>query len=299
MLGSYQDAEDALQETLLAAWRGFAGFEGRASVRTWLYQIATNRCLNALRDGARRPRSAYQPEVALPPPTRFGEVAWLQPYPDALLDGLPDEAAGPDARYELKESVSLAFITAVQALPVRQRAVLLLRDVLGYRAAEVAGLLESTEAAVNSALKRARAVLAQRLPARDRAALPASPDEREVAGRFAEAFERRDLATVIRMLTDDAWLTMPPVPGEYQGPVEIAHFLTTVAFRDARRFRLVPTGANGQPAFGAYLLDARSPIAHAHGILVLELSGDRVSALTRFVDTAMMPGFGLPRTLPL
>jgi RNA polymerase sigma-70 factor (ECF subfamily) len=300
ILGSLQDAEDVLQETLLAAWRGLDQFEGRSSVRAWLYQIATNRCLNSLRTDARRPRTAYQSEVVMPPPTRVGDAMWLQPYPDALLDGMPDEAAGPDARYELKESVSLAFLAAVQALVPRQRAVLLLRDVLGYRAAEVAAMLGSTEHSVNSALKRARAVLAERLPDhdRDRASLPASPRERELAARFAEAFERRDVTAVVALLTDDAWLTMPPLPLEYQGPAEIAHFLTAVAYRDGRRYRLIPTRANGQPAFGCYVLDGHSSVAHAHGIMVLTLATDGISMLTRFTDNSVMPAFGFPRTLP-
>jgi RNA polymerase sigma-70 factor (ECF subfamily) len=296
ILGSVQDAEDVLQDTLLAAWRGFDRFEGRSSVRSWLYQIATNRCLNALRAGGRRPRSAYQPEVVMPPPTRLGDAMWLQPYPDALLDGLPDEAAGPDARYELKESVSLAFVAAVQTLVPRQRAVLLLRDVLGYRAAEVAAMLGTTEHSVNSALKRARAVLARHLP--DRATLAVSPRERELAARFAEAFERRDVPAVVALLTDDAWLTMPPLPLEYQGPTEIAHFLTTIAYRDGRRYHLVPTRANGQPAFGCYVRDGHSSVAHAHGIMVLTVAGDGISVLTRFTDNSVMPAFGFPRTLP-
>ena len=296
ILGSVQDAEDVLQDTLLAAWRGFDRFEGRSSVRSWLYQIATNRCLNALRAGGRRPRPAYQPEVVMPPPTRLGDAMWLQPYPDALLDGLPDEAAGPDARYELKESVSLAFVAAVQTLVPRQRAVLLLRDVLGYRSAEVAAMLGTTEHSVNSALKRARAVLAQHLP--DRAALAVSPRERELAARFAEAFERRDVPAVVALLTDDAWLTMPPLPLEYQGPTEIAHFLTTIAYRDGRRYRLVPTRANGQAAFGCYVRDGHSSVAHAHGIMVLTVTGAGISVLTRFTDNSVMPAFGFPRTLP-
>jgi RNA polymerase sigma-70 factor (TIGR02960 family) len=300
ILGSLQDAEDILQETYLAAWRGFHRFEGRSAVRGWLYQIATNQCLNSLRADSRRPRTAYHPEVVMPPPTRVGDAMWLQPYPDALLDGVPDAAAGPDARYEFKESVSLAFLAAVQALVPRQRAVLVLRDVLGYRAAEVAAMLGSTEHSVNSALKRARKVMAERLPDhdRERASLPASARERELAARFAEAFERRDVPAVVALLTDDAWLTMPPLPLEYQGKADIAHFLTTVAYRDARRYRLIPTRANGQPAFACYVVDAHSSVAHAHGIMVLTLTGDGISMLTRFIDNSVLPAFGFPRTLP-
>jgi RNA polymerase sigma-70 factor (ECF subfamily) len=225
---------------------------------------------------------------------------WLQPYPDSLLDGVPDEAAGPDARYELKESVSLAFLAAVQALVPRQRAVLLLRDVLGYRAAEVARMLGTTEQSANSALKRARAALRERLPEhdRDRAALPASAQERDRAARFAEAFERGDVPAVVALLTDDAWLTMPPLPLEYQGHDEIAHFLRTICYRDGRRYRLVPTRANGQPAFGCYVVDGHSSVAHAHGLMVLTVSAGGISMLTRFTDNSVMPTFGFPRTLP-
>jgi RNA polymerase sigma-70 factor (TIGR02960 family) len=295
ILGSVQDAEDILQETMLAAWRGLDRFEGRSSVRTWLYRIATNRCLNALRDDARRPQTGYQPEVALPPPTRTGDVSWVQPYPDLLLEGMPDGAPGPDARYELKESVSLAFVTAVQTLLPRQRAVLLLRDVLGYRAAEVAGLLETTQDAVNSALKRARAVLAERMPEGPPPA-PASARERELADRFAEAFAAGDVAAVIELLTGDAWLSMPPLPHEYQGREAIGHFLATVPFRQGRRYRLVPTRANGAPAFGAYLLEGAQ--AHGHGVVALTVTDAGISAMTRFIDTAVMAAFGLPLTLP-
>lgn len=301
ILGSVQDAEDLLQETLLAAWRGLDGFEERSSLRSWLYRIATNRCLNALRDGSRRPGEgwAYRLEVPLPEPTRRGDPSWLEPYPDVLLAGLPDAAPGPEAHYETKEAVSLAFLVALQHLPPRQRAVLVLRDVLGFRAAEVAGMLDTSVDSVTSALKRARATLATRLPAHAHAEteLPYSPRERKLVDDFSLAFERADVNAILALLTDDAWLTMPPLPYEYQGPEAIGHFLRTVALRDGRRFRLVPTHANGQPAYGLYLVDPRTPIAHAHGLLVLTLSGHRVSALTRFVDNGLLPRFGLPRSL--
>jgi RNA polymerase sigma-70 factor (TIGR02960 family) len=302
ILGSVQDAEDLLQETLLAAWRGLDGFEGRSSLRSWLYRIATNRCLNALRESTRRPRerAAYALEVPLPEPTRRGDPSWLEPYPDALLAELPDGAPGPEARYETKESVSLAFLVALQHLPPRQRAVLVLRDVLGFRAAEVAGMLDTSVDSVTSALKRARATLAARLPGdtgREDSALPYSPRERKLVDDFSRAFERADVDAILALLTDDAWLTMPPLPYEYQGLDAISHFLTTIALREGRRFRMMPTHANGQPAYGCYLVDPRSPIAHAHGLLVLTLSGDRISAMTRFVDNSLLPHFGLPRTL--
>jgi RNA polymerase sigma-70 factor (TIGR02960 family) len=299
ILGSAQDAEDVLQETLLAAWRGLDRYEGRASLRAWLYRIATNRCLNALRDSGRRPSDLRT--QSFPEPTRRGEPIWLEPYPDVLLEGLADLAPGPEARYETKEAIALGFVTGLQHLPPRQRAVLVLRDVLGFRAAEVADMLESTEASVNSALQRAREALDARRPAagREGAPLPRSQRERALVGRFADAFERGDIERVVALLTDDAWLTMPPEPFEYQGHEAIAAFLTYLEFwQEPRGVRLVPTRANAQPAFGYYLKDPRAPIAHARGLLVLTLEGDRISAITRFGDTSVFPQFGLPRTLP-
>lgn len=302
ILGSAAEAEDMLQETLMAAWRGLNGFEERASLRAWLYRIATNKCLTALRRDSRRDGglARFRVEIPLPEPTRSGEPPWLEPYPDSLLDGLPDTAPGPEARYETRESVSLAFIAALQHLPPRQRAALVLRDVLGFRAAEAAAILECSVEAVNGALKRARTSIAGHLPpgARDRAPLPGSAREREVVARFAEAFERGDVDAIVALLTDDVWLTMPPLPFEYQGAAA-ARFLVAISFRDGtRRFRLIPTRANGQPAFGCYVCDPTAPIAHAHGLLVLTLDGDRVCAMTRFIDNSALPRFGLPRTLP-
>ena len=302
ILGSVQDAEDVLQETLLAAWRGLGQYEERASLRTWLYRIATNRCLNALRDSGRRPRpEPPEPPFEVPRPTRRGEPVWLQPYPDALLDGLPDTAFGPDVIYEAKETIALAFVTAVQRLPPRQRAVLLLRDALGFRSPEVADILDSSEASVNSALQRARATMTTALPGRDRdrAALPRSAKERELAQRFAAAYAEDDVDGVVALLTDDAWFTMPPATLEYQGPVAIASFLAQSSrYRGEAHVRLVPTRANGQPAFGCYVPDEHGGICHAHGVLVLTLEGMRVSAITRFVDSGLLPHFVLPRTLP-
>jgi RNA polymerase sigma-70 factor (TIGR02960 family) len=302
ILGSVQDAEDMVQETLLAAWRGLARFEERASVRSWLYRIATNRCLNALRDSRRRPEEQRPPEPPFEPsePTRRAEPLWLEPYPDVLLDGVPEAAPGPAARYEAKESISLAFVAAVQHLPPRQRAVLLLRDALGFRAAEVAAMLDSTQTSVNSALQRARGTLDARLPAagRDRPPLPRSPRERQLAERFADAYQGGDLDGLLRLLTDDAWLTMPPATLEYQGHDAISAFLAGGAsWRGGRALKLVPTSANGQPAFGTYLQDAHADIFHAHGLIVLTLEGDRISAITRFIDNSVMPHFGFPRTL--
>ena len=233
MLGSVQDAEDMFQETLLAAWRGLDRFEERASVRTWLYRIATNRCLNALRDTGRRLQSSIGSEFSSPPPepTRRAEPLWLQPYPDALVDDLPDAAPGPEARYESKEALALAFMTGLQRLPPRQRAVLVLRDVLGYPAAQAADMLQASEVSVNSALQRARAALAAQQPAagRDAAPAPRSVRERELVGRFADAFEAADTERLVALLTDDAWLTMPPEPLEYSGHAAIAGFFRTRA----------------------------------------------------------------------
>ena len=303
ILGSIQDAEDIVQETLLAAWRGHERFEGRATVRTWLYRIATNRSLNALRDRRRRPRPLGEPPAgtpAPPPPSRLREPLWLEPYPDILLERLPDEAPLPDARYERREAIGLAFVAGLQSLPPRQRAVLVLRDVLAFRAAEVAAMLGATEASVNRALQRARKGLERATPPSgpDAAPLPGSRAERELVDRFTTAFETGDVRGVIALLTDDAQLTMPPAPLEYQGPVAIGSFLSTVPASGAlERFRLVPTRANGQPAFGCYLRDAHAPIAHAYGLMVLTLSGARITAITGFPDTSVFRSFGLPRTL--
>lgn len=300
ILGSVQDAEDLVQETLLAAWRGIGGFEERASVRTWLYRIATNRCLNALRNSGRRPSDqvVQRPGVTMPEPSRRrAEPSWLEPYPDVLLDGIADDVPGPEARYEVRESVSLAFLTALHELPPKQRAVLVLRDVLGFRAAEVAGMLDVTENAVTSALKRARATLAGELPGTQLPPLPNSPRERRIVDAFARAFQAGDVDAVVELLTLDARLTMPPMPLEYIGPDAIRNFLATVALRAGVRHVLVPARANGQPAFGCYLRDPRTPILHAHGVLVLTLTGDLITGVTRFHDNALMPLFGLPRSL--
>jgi RNA polymerase sigma-70 factor (TIGR02960 family) len=301
ILGSVQDAEDALQETLLAAWRGLDGFQQRSSLRAWLYTIATNRCLNTLRDGARRPQEERPLSFQPPEPTRYGEFAWLEPYPDALLEGLPDSAPGPEARYEAREAVALAFVTALQRLPPRQRAAIVLKDVLGFRAAEVAAMLETTESSVNSALQRARATLdAQAPPSRERAPLPRSVGERELVGRFADAFENGRVDQIVALLTDDAWVTMPPEPFEYQGRAAIDDFLRQAfAARADRTDRLVATRANGQPAFGHYIGEGHPPGGRGVGVFVLTLEGNQLAHLTRFAGAALLARFGLPRTLPL
>jgi RNA polymerase sigma-70 factor, ECF subfamily len=301
ILGSALDAEDALQETLVAAWQGLAGFEGRSSVRAWLYQIATRRCLNALRAASRRPQVDWPPPgVELPEPTRLGEVVWLEPYPDVLLEGLADAAPGPEARYETTEAISVAFVTALQLLPPRQRAVLILRDVLGFRASEAAGILNCTEESVTSALKRARAALQYRR-ARSAGLEPppsGSAQERALVQRFTRAYEAGDVDEVVALLTEDAWLIMPPIPLRYQGRELIARFLAATGLRPGLSARLVPTRANGQPAFGLYIRDPHAPVAHANGILVLTLAGSQISAMTGFPDNSALPIFGLPRALP-
>ncbi len=298
IVGSVQDAEDLVQETLLAAWRGLGEFGERASIRTWLYRIATNRSIDALRAGARRPaRAELMPEF--PEPTRMTEPIWLEPYPDVLLERIADEAPGPSARYETKEAIALAFAAGLQRIPPQQRAVLVLRDVLGFRAAEVAAMLELSEAAVNSLVRRARSSLDGRLPAtRDRAPLPGSRRERELVGRFADAVEAGDVDAVVALLTDDAWVTMPPQPYEYQGAEAIGRFLRDRAVNRGAPLRLVPTRANGQPAFGAYVPCPHTEIARPYGMMVLTLAGDRVAEITFFTDSSVFPQFGLPRMLP-
>ena len=301
LVGSVQDAEDLLQETLLAAWRGLEGFEQRASVRSWLYRIATNRCLNALRDRARRPDPSSRPTPPqLPAPTRMAEPLWVEPYPDVLLEGIADRASEPAARYEAKETIALAFVTALQRLPPRQRAVLMLRDVLGFSAEEVAEMLDTSTASVNSALVRARATVEARghPGQRDRAPLPSSPAERALVDRFARAFEGGDIDGVVELLSAEAWLTMPPEPYEFQGPVAIAEFLRSVPRLQRAPYRLLPTRANNQPAFGCYAADGQTGLMRAQGLIVLTLEGERISMLTRFLDSGVLPPFGLPPSMP-
>jgi RNA polymerase sigma-70 factor (ECF subfamily) len=300
MLGSFQDAEDVLQDTLLAAWQGLGGFiEERASLRTWLYKIATNRCLNALRSASRRPAKEWNvPKVEPPEPNRLGEVVWLEPYPDTLLQDAAGGSPGPEARYEQTEAISLAFVTALQALPPRQLAVLILRDVLGFHAGEVAGMLDSTVESVNSALKRARDGLQRRRPtAADHQPPPApgSPAEDAIVAAFVRAWESADIDALVALLTDDVFVSMPPMPFGYEGRDVVARFCASL-FGAGRRFDLVPARANGQPAFGAYLR-APTGIRHGTGLYVLTLTGDRICAMTRF-DNSVLPSFGLPRSLP-
>lgn len=298
MLGSFQDADDALQDTMLAAWQGLAGFEGRASVRTWLYRIATNRCLNARRSASRRKAKEWDvPNVEPPEPTRLGGIVWLEPIPDALLQGATDAPLGPEARYEQSESISLAFVTALQTLPPRQLAVLILRDVLGFRVNEVAEMLDSSIESVSSALKRARASLQHRRSTTDREPPPASgsPSEEAIVAKFVRAWESADLDALVALLTDDVFVSMPPMPFEYEGRDVVVRFCASI-FRAGRRFDLVPTRANGQPAFGVYLR-AADGMSHGVGLYVLTLAGHRICAMTRF-ENGVLPLFGLPRSLP-
>jgi RNA polymerase sigma-70 factor (ECF subfamily) len=299
MLGNLHDAEDALQDSLLDAWRGLRRFEGRASIRTWLYRITTNRCLKTLRSASRRPATEWNlPEVEPPEPTRFGDIVWLEPFPDSLLEQARTVPLGPEARYQQNESISLAFVTAVQTLPPRQVAVLILRDVLGFHAEEVAAMLDSTLESVNSALKRARAGLHRRVvPTGEREPAPASGSaaEHALATSFTRAYESGDIEALVSLFTADVNVSMPPIPLEYQGRDVVARLFAAV-LGPARRFDLVPARANGQPAFGTYLR-ARTGIRHGTGLVVLTLTGNRICSITRF-DNAVFPWFGLPRSLP-
>ena len=305
ILGSLQDAEDALQETLVSAWRNLGEFGQRSSLRTWLYKIATNRCLSMLRADSRRPRIAPPlPEATLPEPDGAGDAPpWLEPYPDVLLDHLVDQRPGPEARYETTEAISLAFITALQLLPPRQRAALVLRDVLGYHAAEVAQMLGTTQEAVTSALKRARATVDSHLAdssstgSRRPARQPDTGAEHRLVARFTGALERADLDVLIELLVTDVRLSMPPAMLEYRGIESARRVLAAVSFRPGRNYRVVPTRANGQPAFGLYLADPHASLYRAYCLLVITTSGDHITTITSF-STNVMTRFGLPRTLP-
>jgi RNA polymerase sigma-70 factor, ECF subfamily len=303
MLGSLPDAEDALQDTLLRAWRGLGRFESRSSLRSWLYTIATNA---GLREIERRPRRVLPVDYAPAadphgtPAEPLTESAWLEPYPDAEL-GLASDLLGPDARYEQRESIELAFTAALQHLPPRQRAVLILRDVLGFSARETAEALETTPVSVDSALQRAHRTVDERLPARtQQATLQTLGDEklRELVAKFADAWERHDVDTVVALLADDARMTMPPQPSWYRGRDAIAAFLRRFPLAPSRHFRLVPTGANGQPAFAGYLWNAQAGAFEAESILVLTLGGDRIEEMTAFRTPEVFPFFGLPLHLP-
>jgi RNA polymerase sigma-70 factor (TIGR02960 family) len=296
MLGSLQDAEDTLQEVLLAAWLGLDAFEGRASARTWLHRIATNRCLNALRAASRRPAPAAPPAQPAAEPSRLGEVLWLQPYPDLLLDGLPDRAPGPEARYESREAISLAFVTALQLLPPNQRAVLLLRDVLGYRAAEAADLLDLTESAVTSALKRARATLDASRSAGLPPLAPGDPQERALTDRFVAAFCAGDVEALIALMSEDIWLRMPPLPFEYRGRDAVRRFFAAMFAARCITTRMVPVRANGRPAWGDYHSGPHGGPLHCTGVITADCTAEGIAELTHF-EAGTAAAFGLPRTL--
>jgi RNA polymerase sigma-70 factor (ECF subfamily) len=289
ILGSAQDAEDVLQEALLSAWRSIGSFDG-GSLRSWLYRIATNRSLNHLRDQSRRPRPTggapfWPAALALP----AEDPAWLEPYPDALVDEL---TPGPEARYETRESIALSFVSALQRVPAQQRAVLVLRDVLGFPAAEAAEVLGTTTASVNHALLRARGTF--RSPGdRDLVPLPRSVEETALVERFVEAFESVDVDQVVSLLTEDARFAMPPEPVEFHGRRVVGEFLSSLPFW-GRPLKLLTTRANGQPAFGYYVLDRATSVFQGNGLMVLALQDDRVASITRFGGTEVLARFDLP-----
>jgi RNA polymerase sigma-70 factor (TIGR02960 family) len=290
MLGSIHDAEDALQETLLRAWRHLSGYEGRSTFRAWLYRIATNVCLAAL---SRRGEPEAEPVD--------DESIVLTPYPDDWLDELPSAAADPGARYDLHESVQLALLAAVQTLPPRQRAALLLRDVLGFSAKEVADLLGASTAGVNSALQRARATLDERRASGrldlDRTR-PPNDVQRSLVERYVEAWESVDIAGLVALLREDAVMTMPPDPAVFRGRQAILDFFSAVPAGGALdHIPLLPTRANRQPAVGAYLLDPEAGIYRPYGIMVLTLDGDSIAEITGCTDPSVFPLLGLPSEL--
>jgi RNA polymerase sigma-70 factor, ECF subfamily len=284
MLGSVHDAEDALQETFLRAWRHLSGFEGRSSFRAWLYRIATNVCLAALE---KRP----QP---LPP---VDELGLLTPYPDAWLDELPSESAEPGARYDLRESVQLALLAAVQTLPPRQRAALLLRDVLGFSAQEVGQLLDVSPTSVHSAVRRARATLEQRTTSRTP---PPDDVERSLVKRYIEAWEASDIPGLVALMREEAVMTMPPDPAVFLGRQAIGDFFATVPAGGALdTIPLVPTRANRQPAVGAYFPDPKTGVYRPYGVMVLTLDGESIAEITGCTDPTIFPLLGLPSELEL
>jgi RNA polymerase sigma-70 factor (ECF subfamily) len=303
MLASLPDAEDALQETLLRAWRGLPRFEGRSSFRSWLYKIATNVCLKLIE---RRPRrvlpAEYGPAAASPrrPAEPLLDAGWIEPYPNEL-HVVEDGRSSPESRYELRESIELAFTAALQHLPARQRAVLILRDVIGLSAGEVAEALSTTPASVYSALQRAHKVVDERLPARSQqATLRALGDERlrTLVESHVDAWERGDVASLVSLLTDDVTLAMPPVPTWFQGREAVAAFLAAWPLARHQSWRMLPVRASGQLAFAAYTRSSEDGPYHAHVIEVVTLRGDRISELHAFMSPERFEAFGLPLELP-
>ena len=302
MLGSVHDAEDALQETLLNAWRALPRFEGRSSLKSWLYRIATNACLKTIK---RRPRRvlpidyapAAHPHDPLAAP--LVESVWIEPYPDAGIE-FEDRLASPDGRYEQRESVELAFVAARQHIPARQRAVLILRDVLAFSAKEVAETLEMTPAAVDTALQRAHKTVDDRLPARSQQdTLQAIGDEqlRELVDGFIDAWERADVDSVVAMLAHDAIIAMPPQPTWYRGRDAVATFLRAIALAPGMRWRLLPVSANGQLAFGEYRWNETSKRFAGRAVLVLTIADALIADITAFGSPELFPQFGLPDQL--
>ncbi|QXJ25130.1 sigma-70 family RNA polymerase sigma factor [Actinomadura graeca] len=295
MLGSVHDAEDLVQEVYLRAWRSYAGFDGRASLRTWLYRIATNACLNALEHSSRRvlPSGLGAPSDDVPPVgSRAPEVTWLEPFSDRLIGRAPDD---PAAVVAARAGLRLALIAALQYLPGRQRAVVILRDVLAWPAAEVAELLGMTGTGVNSTLLRARARLERLVPASDEITEPDEPEMRELLDRFAKAFEAVDVPAITRLLTEQAAWEMPPVPQWFSGRDSIGRLLTERLSSGPGGNRLVPTRANGQPAFGMYLR-GEDGLLRAHSIQVLTVSRAGIVHISSFIDQALFASFGLPLT---
>ncbi len=306
MLGSLHDAEDLVQETFLRAWRGLAAFEGRSSFKNWLYRIATNACLNAIASQKSAGRRAL-PQTEGPPTDRepeggpATEIAWLEPYPDAALPGTGEPAPGPDTRYEMREAVQVAFIAAIQNLPPRQRAVLLLRDVMGWPAAEAAALLDTSVASVNSALQRARATLAKRFP-HGRPGEPSAPseDQRALLERYVRAWEHSDLDGFVALLKEDAVLSMPPWREWYDGREAIRGFFARpFGVGGEGSYRLVPTAANGQPTFAQYTAAGLEELGCPRRVIqVLTIEDGEIAALTFFTDPEMFAAFGLPEAPP-
>jgi RNA polymerase sigma-70 factor, ECF subfamily len=303
MLGSVHEAEDLVQETFLRAWRSFDSFAGRGSFRAWLYQIATNACLNALasRKNLRRllPDQRAPASSQMPDRTPATDVIWLEPYPDSYLEGIVDDAPNPEARYVSREAVQLAFVAVIQQLPPRQRAVLLLCDVLGWAAVEAATLLGGSTASVNSALQRARETLAKSYPnGRPASSTPSNPAQQRLLGRYLQAWDELDLDGFVALLKEDATYTMPPLSQWYAGRLAIRSVFEW-AWKAYDGFRLVPTGANRQPAFAAYSRTSADAPWAAHSIHVLSLEHDTISTLTIFLKPAgprLFHAFGFPLT---
>jgi RNA polymerase sigma-70 factor (ECF subfamily) len=292
MLGSAEEAEDLVQETYLRAWRSYAGFEGRASVRTWLYRIATNVCLTALERRSRRPLPSGLGAPSSDPetPVVAGEAPWLQPFPDVLLAGRRED---PAAMAASRAGIRLAFVAALQHLSARQRAVLILRDVLEWPAAQVADLLGTTTTAVNSGLRRARAQLAQALPAEDELAEPAEPDRRALLDRFATAVENADGSALAQLLAEDVALEMPPALTWFVGRQAVTAFTASRLFAKPGGLRLVPVMANGQPAFAVYRREKGGAYL-AHAVQVLTVTAAGVARIVAFTDPGLFTLFGLP-----